>query len=303
MDSIRQKLQGLQAIMITPFNKDLSVDYGGLKHNTQRLVAEGAAWLTPAGNAGEFSKLSESEYRKVIQTVYEAAGGKAVVVPGVTSCSIIVAVELCKFAKDLGCNAAMMAPPFCGLCNYQGARVFFESVMDQTDIPLMFYYYPDHFNTHLTVNEFASLMELKNFVAVKETSNNVVIFTQILRKVKDKVNIISGTGIMAMPIYAIEGAKGYISSLINVMPDVEVYMARTLAEKKYETYRKQRDELGDILDYMTGRPFLSLVKKTAGHFDLAGGFVRPPDIEIDPTEAVEFAAIIKRTKEKILTIK
>lgn len=49
---MREKLRGLGVAMVTPFRKDGSVDFAGLKKLTSHLIEGGADYLVVQGTTG-----------------------------------------------------------------------------------------------------------------------------------------------------------------------------------------------------------------------------------------------------------
>ena len=62
--------------MVTPFNKDESINYNGIKECTDFLVENGVTGIIPSGSTGEMIALTMEEQIAVNQAAVEATGGR-----------------------------------------------------------------------------------------------------------------------------------------------------------------------------------------------------------------------------------
>ena len=61
--------EGVATALVTPMNKDGSIDYKALDALVDWQIAEGINALVACGTTGEASTLTDDEHRKVIQRV------------------------------------------------------------------------------------------------------------------------------------------------------------------------------------------------------------------------------------------
>lgn len=81
----RQPWRGLHAVMVTPFDKRLEVDWNGLKANVEFLVEAPVDVIVCLGSEGEFYALTDRERHEVTVKVVDAVGGRKPVVVGVST--------------------------------------------------------------------------------------------------------------------------------------------------------------------------------------------------------------------------
>ncbi len=105
------KFRGVYAIPVTPFNEDLSVDWGSLRKCIAFSVKAGAHGIVLPVNASEGPFLTDSERKEVLRTGIEVVDGAVPVVAGVSGASTAVSVELTKNAAELGADSVMAMPP------------------------------------------------------------------------------------------------------------------------------------------------------------------------------------------------
>jgi 4-hydroxy-tetrahydrodipicolinate synthase len=100
------------AIPVTPFTPDDEIDIGSLRRCVDFCVAAGAGGVVAPVNASEFFTLTETERKKVVETVVEQTNGRVPVVAGVSGSSTQVAVEMARHAGQAGADSVMAMPPF-----------------------------------------------------------------------------------------------------------------------------------------------------------------------------------------------
>ncbi len=73
---------GCGTALVTPFQRDGSLDEPALRKLVQRQIAAGVDFLVPCGTTGESPTLEHAEYLRVIEITLEEAKGKKPVLPG-----------------------------------------------------------------------------------------------------------------------------------------------------------------------------------------------------------------------------
>ena len=120
--------RGIYAVMITPFNDDLSVDFEGLRANTEFLARSAIDVLVPLGSEGEFYALTDDERRSVAKVVVETSGGRKPVMVGVSHPSTIEARALAEHAAAIGADAVMATGPYYVKADDAGLRDHFMAI-------------------------------------------------------------------------------------------------------------------------------------------------------------------------------
>ncbi|MDP6055896.1 MAG: dihydrodipicolinate synthase family protein [Dehalococcoidia bacterium] len=109
--SRNSQFRGVYAIPITPFNKDLSVDWESLRKCIAFSVDAGAHGIVLPVNASEGPYLTDAERKEVLKTGIEVVDGAVPVIAGVSGSSTAVSIELTKNAAELGADSVMAMPP------------------------------------------------------------------------------------------------------------------------------------------------------------------------------------------------
>ena len=122
--------QGTYTALITPFNRDGSVDYGCLRALVDQQAAAGIAGVCPVGTTGESPTLDYEEHAQVIRKTVEYAAGRMQVVAGTGANSTREAVELTRHAKEDGADATLQIAPYYNKPSPEGLYRHFAEVAE-----------------------------------------------------------------------------------------------------------------------------------------------------------------------------
>jgi dihydrodipicolinate synthase/N-acetylneuraminate lyase len=152
------ELHGVLPALITPFTDDgAAIDTDALSAFVDRLIGAGVGGLVPGGSTGEFTTLTTTERKLLVETVVEAAAGRVPVVAGTGALSTRETVELSVAAERAGAAAAMVVPPFYDPPSWRELKEHFQAVADAISIPVMYYNLPAVSGTTLTAAQLAEL--------------------------------------------------------------------------------------------------------------------------------------------------
>ena len=92
---------GVATALVTPMNSR-GVDYDAFGKLIEWQIQEGINALVIAGTSGEGSTLSDAEHKEVLRFSVEKAGGRVPIIAGTGSNDTAYAIELTKFACEVG---------------------------------------------------------------------------------------------------------------------------------------------------------------------------------------------------------
>ncbi|MDD3928157.1 MAG: 4-hydroxy-tetrahydrodipicolinate synthase [bacterium] len=209
------KLGRLLTAMVTPFDKDMKVDYGMAGDLAERLVAEGSDGIVVAGTTGESPTLTREEKLRLFKTVVDRVGGKARVVAGTGNNSTEASVSLSREAADLGIDAVMLVTPYYNKPSQEGLYRHFKAVAEAIELPVILYNVPGRTGINLEASTVIRLSAVDNITAVKEASKNLEQVAEIAAGVPDDFDIYSGDDGITLPVMSV-GGVGIISIASHV---------------------------------------------------------------------------------------
>jgi len=196
--------------MVTPFNKDLTINFKQAKKLACHLVQSGSDGLVVAGTTGESPTLSKDEKIELFRTVVEEVGGKASVIAGTGSYSTSDSIALTQAAQKAGVDGVMLVAPYYNKPSQEGLFQHFKAIAESTDLPVIIYNIPGRTSVNVLPETMARLAKISNIVAVKEASGSMDQVSELKRVLPEHFAIYSGDDSLTLPILAL-GGKGVIS--------------------------------------------------------------------------------------------
>ena len=233
------KFEGSYVALITPFkNNGTELDEDKLRELVNYHIENGTAGIVPCGTTGEAPTLTFAEHEKVIKIVVEEVKGRIQVVAGAGSNNTARAVELTKYAKELGADAALSTCPYYNKPSQEGLYQHFKAIAEVSPLPIVLYNVPGRTGINMKAETTVKLArDFSNIIAVKEASGSLEQVDEIIKNKPDHFDVISGDDALTFSMIA-SGAAGVISVIGNALPREFSRMIRLEFKGEYEPARK-----------------------------------------------------------------
>lgn len=233
--------------MVTPFNKDLSVNFDLAGKLARHLVQSGSDGLVIAGTTGESPTLTKEEKVELFRVVVEEVGGRAAVIANTGGNSTSESIALTRAAQKVGIDGVMLVAPYYNKPSQEGMYAHFKSVAESTDLPIIIYNIPGRTSVNLLPRTVARLAEIGNIAAIKESSGNMDQISELRLSLPDSFAIYSGDDSLTLPILTL-GGKGVISvashlagermqDMVNAFAAGNVTLAKNIHLELYPFFR------------------------------------------------------------------
>ncbi len=219
---------GAATALVTPLTPD-GVDYDAFADLIEWQIAEGIDALVIAGTTGEGSTLSDEEHRAVLKFSAEQIRGRVPVIAGTGSNDTAYAIDLTKYACEVGCDAMLLVPPYYNKATQKGLLASFKAVADASTKPCILYNVPSRTGCNLLPATTAALAGHPNIVGIKEASGNISQIAEEAALCGDQIDIYSGNDDQIVPILSL-GGGGVISVLSNLLPKETSLLCRKWRE-------------------------------------------------------------------------
>jgi 4-hydroxy-tetrahydrodipicolinate synthase len=176
----RKKLTGSFVALITPFNRDGSVDFAAFRSLLKFHQDFGTSAILIMGSTGESSMLSQQEKQEII---VETAKMKTAAMPiffGCTGNNTDTTIANVRFARENGADGAILAAPAYICAPEADIERFFLDVADATDLPLGIYNNPPRVKSDLNWDHLLRIFKHPNYVVHKESTGRVGQVAQVL---------------------------------------------------------------------------------------------------------------------------
>jgi len=266
-------IEGVLPAIVTPFTKENKVNKEALQQLIEYVIEGGVSGIVPCGTTGESATLSMKEHQQVIEIAVECSS--VPVIAGTGSNNTTEAVELTKFAKDVGADGALLITPYYNKPNDKGMLAHFKAI-SAIDLPIILYNVPSRTGINLKPEIVAELAKESNIVGIKEASGNLQQVTRIIEQTQDEdFVVLSGDDALTLPILAI-GGKGVISVAANVAPKHVVSMVKAFNQGNIQEARKLHFELAPLIRALFLETNPIPVKKAVELIGIPAGDLRLP---------------------------
>ena len=208
---------GAATAIVTPFDENNQVDYDAFARLIDWQIEEGIDAIVACGTTGEASTLTDEEHRAVLKFAVDHVAGRVPVIAGTGSNDVDYAIDLSRYACEIGVDALLLVTPYYNKATQKGLIASFTAVADVVDKPIILYNVPSRTGCNILPETAAILAEHPNIVAIKEASGNISQIAELAALTKGKLDIYSGNDDQIVPILSL-GGKGVISVLSNPMP-------------------------------------------------------------------------------------
>ena len=208
--------RGAATALITPMT-ETGVDYPALEKLINWQIDEGIDALVICGTTGESSTLTDEEHREVLRFSMEVAAGRVPMIAGTGSNDTAYAIDLTKYACELGYDGMLVVTPYYNKTTQKGLVAMFNAIADASTKPIILYNVPSRTGVNIEPATYLKLAEHPNIAAIKEASGNLSKIMETMALVGDKLDLYSGNDDQIVPLMAI-GGQGVISVLSNVAP-------------------------------------------------------------------------------------
>lgn len=277
----------LATAMVTPFKKDLSIDWEGVSTLANHLVSTGHDAIVVNGTTGEAPTTSDDEKDQIIKVVLEAVGNRAKVIAGAGNNETSHSVEQALRAQKVGAHALLVVTPYYNKPPQTGIEAHFRAIADATDLPVMMYDIPGRTGIQIESDTIVRLAEHPRIAALKDAKGDVAATSWVIKR--SGIPVYSGDDILNLPLLSV-GAVGFVSVCGHTVGPqlremLDAWFAGNAA-RALEIHQK-------ILPVFTGtfRTQGAILSKAAlTLMGLPGGYTRLPLVDATPDQITQLRA-------------
>jgi len=283
---------GVFPAVTTEFHADQSLDLPATARHIDSLITSGVHGMIVLGSVGENCSLDAAEKLAVIKTAKEVIAGRVPLLSGVAEYTTAGACTFAKAAKAAGVDGLMVLPAMVYKADAAEAVAHFRAVAKATDLPIMIYNNPVAYAWDLTPAMLKDLADEPNFVAVKESSENVRRITQLRNVCGDRYILFAGVDDLALES-AMLGADGWVSGLVNAFPEENRLLWDLAKAGKYEEAVKVYRWYTPLLHLDTLPKLVQYIKLCNSECGLGSETTRAPRLPITGKERDDVLKIIR----------
>lgn len=216
---------GCGTAMVTPFQRDGSLDEATLRKLILRQIDAGVDFLVPCGTTGESPTLSHEEHLRVVAITVELAKGRVPVVAGAGGYNTSEVIAMARELVAMGVDGILSVTPYYNRPTQEGLYQHYRAIAEAAALPIILYSVQGRTGVNIEPGTVARLAAIDNIVGIKEASGNIAQMAAILNLVPDEFVVLSGDDAITLPLIAL-GGKGVISVVSNEIPAAMTEMTR-----------------------------------------------------------------------------
>ncbi len=292
---LSEKVTGSFVALITPFNKDGSIDWAGFETLLDFQEKHGTSAVLIMGSTGEASMLTAEERKQIVSKTAKMKKGTMKHFYGCTSNNTESTIENLKYAKEEGADGAILAAPSYICASENDLEYFFLDAADSVDLPMGIYNNPPRVKSDLGHDVLLRLFEHPNYVIHKESTGRVGQVAKMLKAKPDASIMCCDSPNLGLVVPTMSlGGHGTANMSGNIIPAEmtqisEPWLDPEDATKFKDTYLKYLDVLH--FNYSAINPVA--VKSIMGALGLPAGPFRKPLRPMDPALVEGGVAIMK----------
>jgi 4-hydroxy-tetrahydrodipicolinate synthase len=297
-------LRGVIPANLLPFDASLEVDERNLRRHLRGILdIEGISGITTNAHATEVATLTEAEQRRLLDITLEEAGGQVPVIAGVYEDGSAKAARIARLAEEAGADALLIFPSevfnFGTQLRPEVALGHYATIAEATSLPMVAFVYPVASGLNIRTDALVRICsEIDNVVAIKEWTNDIVLYERNYRALKALDKDISVLSSFSRSLFAslCVGADGILSGHGSVVADLHVQLWQAMDRKDLDAARAVWDRIQPVADACYVDPFqdghnrMKEMLAMLGRIDEA--HVRPPLQRINDAEREQLRAAI-----------
>ena len=190
--------------MVTPFNRDQSLNLDGARRLAKWLQDNGNDGLVVAGSTGESAVLTDDERLSLFEAVISAV--TIPVIAGTGTNDTAHSVQLTKEATALGAAGILAVTPYYNRPSQAGIEAHMRAMCGATSLPVVVYDIPVRTGRKISTSLLLKLArEVKNVVALKDAAGNPAESALLMSQAPGGFELYSGDDNLTLPFLSIGG--------------------------------------------------------------------------------------------------
>ena len=268
-------ITGSIVALVTPMLEDGSIDYPHLRTLIDWHISQGTDCIGVVGTTGESPTVSVEEHCEIIRVSVEQSAGRVPVMAGCGANSTAEAIELARFARQVGAACQLQVVPYYNKPTQEGQYMHFRSIAEAVDLPMVLYNVPGRTVADLQHDTVMRLAQVDGIIGIKEATGNIERAQWLIHEAPAGFSVYSGDDGSAVALMLC-GGQGNVSVTANVAPKLmhELCMAAIAGQAREAMAIQNR--LLNLHKHLFTEANPIPVKWAAARMGLCGGTMRLP---------------------------
>ena len=283
--------EGAATALVTPLTEN-GIDYGAFGRLIDWQIESGIDALVICGTTGEGSTLTDEEHRAAIEYAVKRAAKRVPIIAGTGSNDTAYAIDLTKFAYEVGADASLVVTPYYNKATQNGLIKMFTAIADAAPLPMILYNVPSRTGCAIAPSTYLALADHPNIVAIKEANGDISKIAETVKLVGDKLDIYSGNDDQIVPVMSL-GGKGVISVLSNLIPAETSEICKSFMRGEVKKSRDMQLEYLDLINTLFCEVNPIPVKAAMAAMGYCENYLRLPLTPMEEANEAKLIALMK----------
>lgn len=222
---------GVLPAVTSKFGADDQLDFQEMERCFRYLMDAGCDGLIACGSLGEGPMLSQQERIEVLKLAKQVSGQRPALLT-IAEASTRAACQLAEQAAKAGADGLMVVPSTIYHTNHQETIANLRAIAAAADLPIMIYSNRIAYRVDVTTDMLEELADDARFVAVKESSDDIRRTTEIINRLGNRYQVLTGVDNLAFEALT-AGAVGWVAGLVVAFPHETVAIYRLIKAGRY----------------------------------------------------------------------
>jgi len=251
------KFDGVIPPLLTPLQEDGKVDLNGLEAIIEFQIKSGATGVFILGSSGEAIYHRDETRAEIIAHTAKIVKNRVNILVGALDSTPLRVIEQIRKLSNPNIDGWVVTAPYYANLSDEEVENHFRLISKSTSEPILAYNIPGNTHRLLSSSLLADLLNEGTITGLKDSSNNLPEFEEVVNKTKirDVVSLLTGADSLAQGALNL-GADGFVPGLSNVRPDLFVSILnahKSGDDKKVEQIQERINRLTKI--YGIGQQF------------------------------------------------
>lgn len=286
-------MKGLYSALLISFDEKGNLDEKGtrniVRYNIDVMKMDG---LYVGGSTGENFMIPTETKKRIFEIVKDEAKDSIKLIAQVGSIDLYEAVELGKYATELGYDSLSAVTPFYYKFDFEEIKNYYMTIVNETNNNMIIYSIPFLTGVNMNVEQFGELLCHDKIIGIKFTAGDFYLLERVRKAFPNKL-LFAGFDEMLLPAVSL-GVDGAIGSTYNVTGKIAKEIFNYTKEGKIGEAREKQTYLNDIIEAVLKNGLYQTIKEILKSKGVeAAGNCRLPMKKIS-AEKIEIAKEIGR---------
>ena len=288
----KAKFKGVFSALLTPYTGDDKINGTSVKQIIDFNLAKGINGFYVGGSTGEGMLLTVEERKQLFKYAAESNAGRGTMIAHVGTINTNHAIDMAKYAQDMGYDAISAVAPFYYGFSYEAIKGYYNDIANSVDIPMIMYNFPNANGFQFNKERAEDMFKNKKFIGIKHTTSDLFALQQFKTM---ECNPLVYNGFEEILVAGLRmGEDCGIGSTYKYMPQKYVDMFRLFNEGNIKQAQKIQYEANEIITMLIKYGVFATEKGILEEMGIEMGGCRKPFTELSAEGKAYCKQLVKK---------